>query len=184
MKKALPLVWIVLAIGSLVLQGAGGKAQAGGGEKLFKFKQLVGVSGVFRGTTTPLRTVPGGGAPWVIDAGTASLKENGELSVVVHGVVIAPSFGPPFGGTNPVPRFFATLSCLNPTTGMVDNLNTETVVATSQGDATIKAVLNLPDTCVAPIVLVRGDLSSIPNNPFSNQPGPDAADPWFAASGF
>ena len=175
-----------LAVGSLffALQATGGEARAGEGEKLFEFKQMVGVSGVFRGVTMPLRAVPGGGAPWVIDKGEAKLEENGKLKVEVEGLVIDPAFGPPFGGTNPVPRFFATLSCLDPATGVVDNLNTKTVVATSQGDAKIKVVLDLPDTCVAPIVFVRGDLSSIPNNPFNNPAGPDPSDPWFAASGF
>jgi hypothetical protein len=185
MKKTLTVVGLVLAVGSVVLTTPRrGEAQAGGGEALLEFKQLVGVSGVFLGPTTPLRDVPGGGAPWIIDEGKVRLKENGELRVRVRGLVIEPAFGPPFGGTNPVSQFFATLSCLDPTTGEVNNFDTATVPATVGGDANIKALLPLPDTCVAPVVLIRGDLSSIATNPFTNPVGPDPNDPWFAASGF
>ena len=185
MKKALTVIGLVLAVGSVILTTPRrGEAQDGGGEALLEFRQLVGVSGVFLGSAIPLRNVPGGGAPWIIDEGKVRLKENGDLRVRVGGLVIDPAFGPPFGGTNPVSQFFATLSCLAPVTGEVNNLNTPTFPATVAGDAEIKAVLALPDSCVAPIVLIRGDLSSIANNPFNNPAGPDASDPWFAASGF
>jgi len=185
MKRTLAVVGIVLMVGSFLLTAPGiGKAHAGGGEALLEFRQLVGVSGVFLGGTTPLRDVPGGGAPWVIDEGKVRLKENGELRVRVGGLVIDPALGPPFGRTNPVSQFFATLSCLDPATGAVNTLNTPTFPATVAGDAESKAVLALPDTCVAPVVLIRGGLSSIANNPFDNPPGPDPSDPWFAASGF
>jgi len=186
MKRAISFIAMVLTVGSFGFPPfiRGVEAQSGGGETLFEFKQLVGVSGVFQGSTTPLREIPGGGAPWVIDEARVRLKGNGELKVHVEGLVIDPAFGPPFGGTNPVTQFFATLSCLDPTTGDVNNLNTPLFSASSAGDADSKAVVALPDTCVAPIVLIRGDLASIQNNPFSNPPGPDPSDPWFAASGF
>jgi hypothetical protein len=73
-------------------------------------------------------------------------------------------------GINPVPQFFATLSCLD-THANVVNIDTAPVPATKEGDAKIKEVLALPETCIAPIVLVRGVAAA-----FSN--------PWFAASGF
>jgi len=173
---------MVLMTGSFLLTTPKmGTAQAGGGEPLLEFRHLVGVSGVFLGPTTPLRNVPGGGAPWIIDEGQVRLKENGDLRVRVGGLVIVPTFGS-IGGTNPVPQFFATLSCLDPGTGAVHNFDTPTFPATMAGDAESKVTLALPDTCVAPIVLIRGDLSSA-GNP-TNPPGPDPTDPWFAASGF
>ena len=185
MSRMLTVVGMVLMTGSFLLTTPKmGTAQAGGGESLLEFRHLVGVSGVFLGSTTPLRDVPGGGAPWIIDEGQVRLKENGDLRVRVGGLVIDPAFGPPFGGTNPVPQFFATLSCLDPGTGAVHNLNTPTFPATMAGDAESKVTLALPDTCVAPIVLIRGELSSIAGNPFNNHLGPDPSDPWFAASGF
>jgi hypothetical protein len=185
MKRTLAVVGIGLMVGSFLLTTPRrGEAQAGGGQPLLEFRQLVGVSGVFLGNTVPLRDVPGGGAPWIIDEGRMRLKENGELRVRLGGLVIDPAIPPPFGGTNPVSQFFATLSCLDPATGAVNNLNTPTFPATVAGDAEIKAVLALPDTCVAPIVLIRGDLASIAGNPFNNPVGPDPSDPWFAASGF
>jgi len=170
-----------LAVGSILftLQAMRGEARAGGGEKLLEFKQLVGVSGVFlqppsNQNPQPLRSVLGGGVPWVIDKGEARLKENGELKVEVEGLVLDPNdpivqrLG--LGGINPVAQFFATLSCLD-TAGNVINIDTAPVAASLEGDAKVKEVLDLPETCIAPIILVRGVSA-----PFQN--------PWFAASGF
>jgi hypothetical protein len=156
---------------------------------------MVGVSGVFLGSAVdpvPLRGIPGGGLPWVITRGDARLKGDGRLRIEVEGVEIDPQdttakqMG--VGGTNPVPRFFATLSCLDAATGNAINLNTSTVEASAQGVATIKERLDLsvipPAACVAPLIFVRGDLASIPGNPFANPEGPDPTDPWFVVAGF
>ena len=190
MKKSLfVLMGVFLAIGSVffVQQITGqqtGEVRAGGGDKLFEFERMIGVSGAFLGPAMPLRGVPGGGAPWVIAEGNAELDDDGELKVEVEGLILGPAIGPPFAGTNPVPLFFATVSCLDAATGAVVNIDTATVPANNAGDAEIEETISLPPTCVAPIVLVRGELSSIPGNPFGNPPGPDPSDPWFAVSGF
>jgi hypothetical protein len=50
------------------------------------------------------------------------------------------------------------------------NLATAPVPASSDGDATIQATVELPDPCVAPIVFVTSGTGSPPGN-------------WFAATG-
>lgn len=175
-----------------VKAGAAEGREKSDGEVLFKFTDMVGIAGVFVGSPLPQRDVSGGGFPWIITTGESRLTDGGKLKVKVTGLVIDPAApaaqSQGVAGINPVPRFFATLSCLDAKTGAVINLNTPTVPASQQGNAEINATLDLsllpPQSCLAPIILVRGDLASIPGNPFHNPEGPDPADPWFAASGF
>jgi hypothetical protein len=184
---------LVIAVTFYALQAVPAKAQEPHGKELLvHFKDLVGIAGVFVGNPLPQRDVSGGGFPWVITSGDARLNEEGKLHVSVTGLVIDPADPTAqqrgVAGLNPVPRFFATLSCLEASTGAVINLNTPTVAATQKRNAEINATLDLsllpPEHCLAPLVLVRGDLASIPGNPFHNPEGPDPTDPWFAASGF
>jgi hypothetical protein len=200
MKKPLAVgIGIVLMVGSTFCASPSGAAEAQGkrrGESLFRSKQMVGVTGAFLGSAQPpmlLGGVPGGGLPWVLTRGEANLDDSGELRVRVEGVVLDPNDptvkSQGLAGINPVPRFFATLSCRDADTGDVKSSDTQTVEATKEGDAKIKAQLDLsklppPGKCLDPIILVRGDLSSVPGNPFNNPEGPDPTDPWFVASGF
>lgn len=143
------------------------------------FETLVGVDEAFLGPET-LRGVPGGGLPWTLDEGEAKVTDDGEVEARVQGLVIDRP-GHPADGTNPVDRFFVTLSCLDRGTGNATNLHTAAVPATEGGDAEIDGeTVPLPSGgCVAPVLLVRGDLSTVADNP----EGPDPQDPWFAASG-
>jgi len=184
---------LVIGITLCALQAVPATAQEPHGKELLvHFKDLVGIAGVFVGHPLPQRDVSGGGFPWVITSGEAKLTAEGKLKVKVTGLVIDPTDPTAqnrgVAGLNPVPRFFATLSCLEATTGAVLTLNTPTVPATQMGNAEINATLDLsllpPENCLAPLVLVRGDLASLPGNPFHNPEGPDPTDPWFAASGF
>lgn len=125
--------------------------------------------GRFRGIPTAglnVRNIPGGGLPWTIRNGEAELGQDGTLKVEVEGLVLAAG---PNVGTNPIPAFMATLSCLN-ADGTINNIDTPPVPATSTGDARIEQVLTLPDTCLGPIVFIRAGL---PTN-----------SRWFAISGF
>ena len=103
---------------------------------------------------------------------------NGRLTVEVEGLVIDPSNASAqergIAGINPLPYFFATLSCRSGTDTVI-NLNTATFPATSGGNATIEQTLSLPATCFAPLVFVRGTATA------STDP---TAGPWFAVSGF
>jgi hypothetical protein len=142
---------------------------------LFAGSSLDGVSGIYVGSANPLRGIPGGGFPWVISEGRFQLKANGEFEVEVEGLVIDPSNATAqqkgIAGINPLPFFFATLSCVD-NKGSTTNVNTAAVSATSTGNATIDQTISLPASCFAPIVFVRGS------------PSGSSSGPWFAVSGF
>ena len=169
-------VGLALAIAAAIVVGAAGWAASSSGVKVFTFGRLVGVSGAFLGSSMPLRGVSGGGLPWVIAQGQAIFFANGRLVVEVNGLVIDPANLTAqkrgIAGTNPVPFFFATLSCLDNTGATVNTNTTTAAAATSTGNATMVDVLTPPSPCFAPIVLVRGSTTGAPSGP------------WFAASGF
>lgn len=129
---------------------------------LFEFERLRGIptGGL------AVRDIPGGGVPWTLARGRAQLDVDGTLKVEVEGLVLAVG---PNAGTNPVGQFLATLSCLN-ADGTINNISTSPVPATPTGDARIEEVLTLPETCLGPIVFVRGVVAPTPR--------------WFAISGF
>ena len=85
-----------------------------------------------------------GGAPWVISDGTARLRANGDLSVEVEGLII------PTRGNNPLATLSATVVCNGR-----DFLMTAAVPFSATGDATIETRVNLPDRCLAPVVLLN-----------------------------
>jgi hypothetical protein len=139
---------------------------------VLKSETLVGVTGGFVGTANPVRGVNGGGRPWALSRGKVELKDTGELSVSVRGLIIPVSAGGP--GNNPAPFFRAAVSCLSLDAG--GNVITANVLTTNgaevmigdplNGDARIRATVALPTPCVAPIVFVTS---------------PGGA--WFAATG-
>ena len=96
----------------------------------------------------PLFGLTRGGAPWVISSGTARLRANGDLSVNVEGLII------PTRGDNPLATLSATVVCNGR-----DLLMTAPVPFSTAGDAEIETQVNLPDRCLAPVVLL---------NPLSN----------------
>ncbi len=175
MKRISGIVVGLSVVAAIVLVAAVPLATSSSGRILVAFNSLVGVSGAFVGMTMPLRGIPGGGLPWVIAEGKASLATGGDFKVEVEGLVLDPSNATAqargIAGTNPAPFFFATLSCLD-NTGAVTNVNTAPVPAGPSGDAEIEQVIPMPSSCFAPIVLVRGSFTGNPSGP------------WFAASGF
>jgi hypothetical protein len=118
----------------------------------------------------PIRTVPGGGLPWMIGAGEGSLSRDGRVQIHVRGLVLADSPLVPAGlrGTNPVADFEAIVSCQTITGGMatVTNVSTGQFPASTRGNADIRARVRLPHPCIAPVVFVAS---------------PGGA--WFAATG-
>lgn len=145
------------------------------GRPLLVGSSLAPVSGVFLGSTNALRGIPGGGLPWVIAEAHYELKANGEFEVEVQGLVIDPSNAVAqskgIAGINPLPFFFATLSCVD-NTGAAANVNTAAVHATTTGNATIDQAISLPASCFAPMVFVRGSATGA------------SSGPWFAVSGY
>jgi len=154
----------LLAVGVVVQSTA---AQGGGspGKDVLEFDVMTPVVVPFTGAAHPIRGVNGGGVPWQIDRGRGDLRSDGRLNIRVEGLVLVSS------GQNPVPMFRGVVNCLtiaSPDVGV--NLATAPVPASTDGDATIRATVELPDPCVAPIVFVTSGTGAAPGN-------------WFAATG-
>jgi hypothetical protein len=140
---------------------------------VLKFSTMTPVTGPFVGTAHPIRKVAGGGLPWILTAGTGSLKQDGQLFVRVRGLVLAKQdpVPPALQGTNPFPDFRALVSCRSigsGNTATTTNISTGDFKANAAGDSTINAQVNLPRPCIAPIVFVTG---------------PTGTDAWFAVTG-
>ena len=138
---------------------------------ILKFDTMAPVTGPYVGGDHPIRTVPGGGLPWMITAGTGMLKSDGRVLVHVRGLVLADQapVPPALQGTNPIPDFRAIVSCQSigaDGSATVANVSTAPFPASTTGDADINATVSLPSPCIAPIVFVTS---------------PGGA--WFAATG-
>ena len=101
--------WLLAAMGAALVGlvpvlGVTTSASADPGT-ILKFDTMTPVTGPYVGNGNPLRTVPGGGLPWMISAGTGSLKSDGRLLVHVRGLVLAdqPPVPPALQGTNRSP---------------------------------------------------------------------------------
>jgi hypothetical protein len=157
----------VSTLGFLIYASAAAQADVG----LLRADSMAGVDGPFLGTANPIRGVPGGGLPWVLDKAKVDLDADGTLRVEVRGLIIPASLG---FGRNPAPFFRATVSCLS--SDAAGNLATVNVRTTNgaevmigdpqNGDARIVATVALPTPCVAPIVFVTSPAGS-----------------WFSATG-
>jgi len=140
---------------------------------IVKFSTMTPVTGPYVGATNPIRGVPGGGLPWIITAGTGSLKSDGHLRVRVRGLVLADQapVPPALQGVNPFPDFQAIVSCQSIGAGgtaTITNVSTAEFPASTTGNSNINATVTLPQPCIAPIVFVTS---------------PGAGASWFAATG-
>jgi hypothetical protein len=123
-------------------------ASAGERGSLIEFDSMTPVTGAAVGAVND-RGIKGGGLPWAITSGEGSVSKNGIVDVKVTGLVIPV---PPLNGTNPVPLFKATVSCLNH--HKVVNTSTGTFPANLAGDSHIHAKITLPRHCQSPILFV------------------------------
>lgn len=158
MRRLLGRAGIAVLVGVCCVLVASVAAAAGGGNVL-EFNVMTPVTGPFVGAANPIRGVNGGGLPWVIGRGHGELNANGNITVEVHGLVLANEapVPPALRLTNPVTHFRAIVSCLSiDATGMVEtaNVQTDPFPASAAGDARIEAKIDLPTPCVAPIVFV------------------------------
>src|SRR5262249_24155747 len=146
--------WLVAAVcGAALVSAAAGQgvaASAGPGRAtVLKFSTMTPVTGPYVGTANPVRGVAGGGLPWVITAGSGSLKRDGHLRVSVRGLVLARQapVPPALQGTNPFPNFRALVSCQSigaGNTATVANVSTGDFKANSARDSTINPTPTLP----------------------------------------
>jgi hypothetical protein len=160
--------WLLAAagaalVGMVPVLGVTAAPASAGPATILHFDTMTPVTGPYVGTANPIRTVPGGGLPWIITAGTGSLKTDGHLLVHVRGLVLARQ------GTNPVPDFEAIVSCqtISPAgAATITNLSTAPFPASTAGNSDINATVSLPHPCIAPIVFVASPTGA-----------------WFAATG-
>ena len=155
MRRAL-IVLLFVGAGALGVQATASGAK-GGGEDILEFDTMAGVVEPFTGSAHPVRGVSGGGLPWELDRARGELDSDGRLKIRVEGLVLARRAPVPAAlqGTNPIPQFRAIVSCLTPAspdTGQ--QITTEPVPASPTGDARFSTQVDLPETCVAPIVFV------------------------------
>lgn len=165
MGRAFVLLLGLLALGAVAVQSTAARDEGSPGKDVLEFDAMTPVVAPFTGTTHPIRGVNGGGVPWQIERGRGHLSSDGRLKIRVEGLVLVSS------GQNPVPMFRGVVNCLtteSPDLGV--NLATAPVPASSDGGATIKATVELPDPCVAPIVFVTSGAGPPPGN-------------WFATTG-
>jgi|SwirhisoilCB1_FD_contig_51_3811916_length_771_multi_6_in_0_out_0_1 hypothetical protein len=145
-----------------------------GTRKILTFSTMYGVDGPFVGEDNPIRDVVGDELPWSVDGFViGDLDTRGHLRILVHGLVFAddPSVPPDLVGTNDEADFRGLVSCLveaDDGTVETQNVVTDGFPATVHGDSYIHATIELPDTCVAPIVMVLAG----------------SEDKWFAVTGF
>jgi hypothetical protein len=173
-RRWLILLGVAGVLVALTAVGAGAASdrdrddRGSGRADVLEFDVMIGNDEPFIGAANPIRGVNAGGAPWKLDSAKGELKANGLLEIKVEGLVVAPT------GVNPVPAFRGVVNCLTPeapTNGV--NLVTDPAPATTgpgAGDARIRDRLDLPESCIAPIVFVTH--GTLP------EPGV-----WFAATG-
>jgi hypothetical protein len=173
MKKVF-LVSLVMVL-ALSMFSASGVTRASADEsKLLEFNSMSGVPRPYTGATNAIRGVPGGGLPWVIEFGKGKVSPEGNVDVLVKGLVFDPNdqavIDRGIGGTNTVPNFKVIVSCMSKDANgaaVIANVSTGLFPADAEGNAHIKDSVALPSPCIAPIVFVTSPTGS-----------------WFAATGF
>src|SRR5262245_33441305 len=92
----------------------------------------------------------GAGSPWVVKDADGILSIDGDINILVRGLVLASN------GTNPVHNFRAIVSCTTVVNGVPEivNITTGAFPADVRGNAIIHDRVTLSDPCFAPIVFV------------------------------
>ena len=109
--------------------------------------------------------VQSGAAPWLVNHGFAVLNDEGRLRADLRGLIL-PNLGTP----GPVTAVAASVVC-----GDTVAATTDSVPLSVDGNAEIRAKLQVPSPCLGPIVLIRAAA-------FNGTPLP-APGPWIAATG-
>jgi hypothetical protein len=142
--------------------------------KVLEFNTMVGVPRPYTGATNAIRGVPGGGLPWVIAFGKGKLSPDGNVNVLIKGLLIDPNdpaaIAAGRGGTNPSPTFKVIVSCLSKDesgAAVTSNVSTGLFPADAEGNAQINDWVALPSPCIAPILFVTSPTGS-----------------WFASTGY
>jgi hypothetical protein len=142
-------------------------------EKILTFQTMYGVDGPFVGEANPIRGVSGDELPWEIAKFIhGKLDTKGHLEIIVRGLVFkdVDSVPPDLRGKNDETEFRGLVSCRTEDENKVvpSNVITAGFPATVDGDSSIKPKIELPNPCVAPIIMVLAG----------------SEDKWFAVTGF
>jgi len=122
-------------LGALLLASVG--PAAAGGRKIFDSSLVpIPTGGLV------LDGVTGGGVPWSIDEGTATITAGGRLHVEVQGLVVTAT------GTNPSTTGRAAVVCAGTVVAMTD-----AVPFSAAGDAEVDATVSIPSPCLDLAVL-------------------------------
>jgi hypothetical protein len=144
----------------------------GEGKTLIAFSSMYGVDGPFVGEAFAIRDIPGDELPWEIRSARGRLDTDGHLTLQVRGLVFKDEEGVPeeLRGINDETEFRAAISCLTEEGDAVTTANvvTQGFPASRSGDSLIRTTVELPNPCVAPVVMVLAG----------------SEDKWFAVTGF
>jgi hypothetical protein len=174
-RLSLPSI-ALLTVASLALSGvAGAKHHPKPRPEphvILAFRTMYGVDGPFVGDANPVGGIPGDELPWEIARVRGHLDTNGFLFLLVRGLVFKddPSVPEDLRGKNDETEFRAAVSCLSEDGDQVvrRNVVTDGFPANERGDSLILTHVELPNPCVAPVVLVLAG----------------SEDKWFAVTGF
>jgi hypothetical protein len=167
----------LLGLGAVVaaaLIGLSPESGAGphGVRRVLAFNTMYAVDGPFLGATNAIDTMAGDDLPWELTDAHGFLDSSGHLKLQIHGLVFGhdPKVPPELQGTNDEPNFHVVLTCRSEDAS--ENLVLSKVVskgfpADAQGNCTINTHIELPGTCVAPVLFITGEDDSV----------------WFAATG-
>jgi hypothetical protein len=156
-KTALTATVLALAATTVVAAGAGGAERPGTFQSTIIGRPV--------GAAVAIRGVSAGGAPWVVSQGHTHVNAAGQVGVEVKGLLITGTGTANDGTTGPVHSIAASVTCEGTVPVIV---STDAVPLSADGDAHLEQRVDLPSTCLAPIVLVRAN---------------SATGPWIAASG-
>jgi hypothetical protein len=149
-----------LVVGMLIASAAVIPTAASDGSRKVQDATLVGIPAGLTGQL--FMGAVGGGLPWRLDGGRAKLWSDGRLVVDVEGLVFASG---PNEGRNTIPSGQALVSCAGAVVATSDP-----VPFSAAGDAHVATRVDLPSTCLAPVVFFAGVTPGGPR--------------WFAVTGY
>jgi hypothetical protein len=122
---------------------------------------MYGVEGGFLGLAGTLRGIPGDDLPWEIGKTRAQLTTAGRLILNIEGLVFTDDESVPLilRGKNDEEYFRAVVSCYTEDVHgaiVVHNAYTRPFAANVEGDAATIQLVDLPEACVDPLILVLG----------------------------
>jgi hypothetical protein len=148
----------VIALLGVTSAAARAEEEKGGGRKILEFSTMYGVDGPFV-NNNQIRGILGDELPWEIGHVSGSLGKDGRLNIEVKGLVFAndPSVPINLRGINDEDTFRALVSCLSEGAGdqiTTVNITTGGFKATKTGDSHIQTRVELPKSCVAPVIFI------------------------------